>query len=127
MNTTIEDFLALYPPSVQHNAHLLRRVILRRLPGINEQLDLPAKMIAYSYSPRYADLICVILPSKKGLKLGFNRGPEIPDPDGLLQGTAKTTRYITIDSSQQIQAPGITGLLTAALDQYKKRAAHPGK
>ncbi|MCD2425321.1 DUF1801 domain-containing protein [Niabella pedocola] len=127
MNTTFEDFLTLYPLSVQCNARLLRQVILGQLPGIDEQLDLPAKMIAYSYGPGYADLICVILPSKKGLKLGFNKGPEIQDPDGLLQGTSKTTRYVTIDNSEQIQAPAIARLLTAALEQYKKRAAHSGK
>ncbi|MBO9595320.1 MAG: DUF1801 domain-containing protein [Niabella sp.] len=121
--TTIEDFLALYPASVQKNALLLRQVILRQLPRIGEQLDLPAKMIAYSYSPSYADLICVILPSKKGLKLGFNKGPEIPDPEGLLQGTAKTTRYVVIDNPDQITSPGITKLLTAALKQYEKRKA----
>ncbi|WP_300599382.1 DUF1801 domain-containing protein [Niabella sp.] len=125
MNTpTIEHFLASYSIPVQQHAALLRQVILRQLPGISEQLDLPAKMIAYSYGPGYAGLVCVLLPSKKGLKLGFNKGPEIPDPEGLLQGTAKTTRYVVIDNQDQITSPGIAKLLAAALEQYKKRRAH---
>ncbi|WP_300601609.1 hypothetical protein [Niabella sp.] len=74
---TIKHFLASCTIPVQQHAALLRQVILRQLPGISEQLDLPAKMIAYSYGPGYAGLVRALLPSKKGLKLGFNKGPEL--------------------------------------------------
>lgn len=122
MNTpAIELFLTRYTTAVQSNALLLRQVILGQFPGIDEQLDLPAKMIAYSYGPRYTDLICVIIPSQKGLKLGFNKGTELPDPDQLLQGIAKTTRYIVIDTPEQAHAPELVQLLTEALQLYKKR------
>jgi len=123
--TSVETFLDSYHEPVAGNALLLRKMVLRLLPGIREELDLPAKMITYSYGPRYADLICVIIPSKKGLKLGFNNGPELPDPDGLLQGTAKTTRYMIIPGKAQIRSQAIAKLLAAALNRYKNEMSSP--
>ncbi|MBZ4187279.1 DUF1801 domain-containing protein [Niabella beijingensis] len=119
--TAVETFLAQYAEQVQGNALLLRQVLLQQLPQITEQLDLPAKMIAYTYGQSYTDFICVIIPSQKGLKLGFNKGPELSDPGRLLQGTAKTTRYIPVSSAEQIQSEGIATLLREALKHYRQR------
>ena len=117
----IETFLSQYNEQVCSNALKLRIVLLENLPGITEQLDVKASMIAYCYSQKYADLICVIIPSKKGLKLGFNRGNELPDPYKLLQGTGKISRYIEINSIEQINSPAIVELLKNGLSSYKQR------
>jgi len=65
-------------------------------------------------------LICVIIPSKKGLKLGFNRGTELPDPDKLLQGNGKISRYVVIQSEEQINSSSLKKLLSSALAIHKK-------
>ena len=62
----IDNFLSQYNDDVVTNALKLREVVMSNLPGITEQLDIPAKMIAYCYGPKYSELICVIIPSKKG-------------------------------------------------------------
>ena len=77
----IESFFSPYDEQVFRNSLLLRKILFKNLPNIIEQIDLPAKMIAYCFGQKYAELICTIIPSKKGLKLGFNWGPELPDPD----------------------------------------------
>lgn len=41
----IEKFLALYSKEVFENALKLREIILKNLPGVQEQIDNPAKMI----------------------------------------------------------------------------------
>ena len=94
---------------------------MQQLPGILEQLDMPAKMIAYCYGQRYVDLICCIFPSQKGLKLSFYKGIDLPDPYGLLEGNAKTTRYIGIKNDEQIDSPGLQKLVAAALAAYNER------
>jgi len=114
-------FMAQYP--VPEHALLLRSLIFNMHPGIIEQVDMPAKMIAYCYGQKYAELICTIIPSKKGLKLGFNRGVDLPDPDHLLKGTGKISRYVEIRSAQQISSAAIKKLLKEALKAYKKRMA----
>ena len=114
----IADFLSPYDRQIKVNALLLRDIIISNLPNIKEQIDLPAKMIAYCYGQKYADLICVIIPSKKGLKLGFNRGNELYDPNGLLKGNGKISRYIEIKSEEVLASEGLKQLIADAFRMY---------
>jgi len=116
----IEKFLSAYTPQVFSHALELRKLLLANLPGIVEQIDASAKMIAYCYGQKYSELICVVIPSKKGLKLGFNRGSILPDPDHLLEGKGKVSRYVEIKSIEQINSPALRNLLAAALVAYTK-------
>lgn len=118
---TIESFLTQYSDDVYSKAVQLRAVILSILPDVIEQLDIPAKMIAYCYGQKYAEMICTIIPSKKGIKLGFYKGVELPDPNHLLEGTGKISRYIVIKSKEQITSPAIKQLLENALAGYRQR------
>lgn len=117
----LDNFLADYDHVVAENAHQLRKLILQALPNIIEQLDLPAKMIAYCYGQKYTYLICVLIPSKKGLKLGFNQGTQLTDPGGLLQGNGKVSRYVVIESKEDIVTDAITELLNEGLKLYRER------
>ncbi|MGE7775904.1 DUF1801 domain-containing protein [Chitinophaga sp. NPDC101104] len=119
----ILSFLSAYSGPVRENALRLRKIILSMLPGVTERADLPAKMIAYAFGPRYAELVCVLIPSKTELKLGFNEGASLPDPHHLLEGTGKKSRYIRIRSSEDIDHPAIPALLQAALEAYRQRTA----
>ena len=117
----IDEFLSNYSEEAFTHALKLREVLFANLPGIIEQVDLPAKMIAYCYGQKYAALICTIIPSKKGLKLGFNRGAELPDADHLLEGTGKISRYVQINSAGQINSTALLKLLQYALEAYHQR------
>jgi hypothetical protein len=119
----IIGFFSNYDEAVCTNALLLRELLLNSLPDVTEQLDLPARMVAYCYGQKYSQMICTIIPSKKGLKLGFYKGPELPDPDGLLEGTGKLSRYVVINDQKQIASSSLKKLISASLDNYKKRAA----
>lgn len=121
MDIKISDFLANYNEQVYTRAVLLRAVIFDTLPNVIEQLDVPAKMVAYCYGQKYAELICMLIPSKKGLKLGFYKGVDLSDPYHLLEGMGKISRYVEIKDEKQIQSPILKALLENALDAYKKR------
>ena len=118
---TLNIFLSQYDEPVYENAVRLRELLLATLPGIIEQIDLPAKMIAYCYGQKYVEMICMMIPSKKGLKLSFYKGPELPDPGHLLEGKAKLTRYVEIRSGQQVHSTAIRQLIKSALAAYKER------
>ncbi len=120
-NTKIDTFLSQYDEPIFIRALKLRGVILACLPNIIEEVDLPAKMVAYSHGKKYVDMICTIIPSKKGLKLGFYKGNELPDPGGLLEGSGKISRYVVIHSDEQIQSGEIKELLENALNAYRQR------
>jgi hypothetical protein len=117
----IIGFLSGYDEQVAGNAFRLRELLLKLLPEVSEQLDLPAKMVAYCYGRKYSQLVCVIIPSKKGLKLGFNKGPELPDPEGLLEGTGKISRYVEIRDAKQVNSAALKNLVKAAYKAYQKR------
>lgn len=120
----IINFLSQYSEEVRSHAFEIREIIFDILPDIIEQLDLPAKIIGYVYGQKYSDVICVMIPSKKGLKLGFNRALEMYDPDKLLEGTGKVSRYIQINSSDQIHSDSLKSLLESALSLYKIRKSN---
>ena len=120
-NENINDFLSHYDKEVFNTAQILRKIILQNLPDVQEQIDLPAKMIAYCYGKKYIEMVCTLFPSKKGLKLGFYDGANFPDPDNLLKGKGKTSRYIEIKSEKDLQIPAITTLVKEAFRRYKIR------
>jgi hypothetical protein len=68
------------------------------------------------------DMLCVIMPLKAGVNLGFFRGVDLPDPAGLLQGTGKRHRHVRIQDSKELHSPAVRDLLAAALDTYQTRS-----
>ena len=119
----IDEFLSSYNEEVFTHALKLREVLFANFPNIIEQIDVPAKMIAYFYGQKYSEMICTIIPSKKGLKLGFYKGVDLPDPDKLLEGTGKISRYVEIRSAEQIRSSALKKLIQSALAAYKTRIA----
>ncbi len=117
----VEAFLSQYDEKVYANALKLREVLFSILPDIIEQLDISARMVAYCYGQKYLEMICTIIPSKKGLKLGFYKGPDLPDPDNLLKGTGKISRYVEIKSDKQINSIALKQLIENALMAYRER------
>jgi hypothetical protein len=117
----VDAFLSQYDEQVFSNALKLREVLFANLPDIIEQLDISAKMIAYCYGQKYSEMICTIIPSKKGLKLGFYKGIDLPDPDNLLEGSGKISRYVEINSDKQIKSAALKKLIASALTAYRQR------
>lgn len=117
----IEQFLEYYEEGVRKTVDELRIILKSALPQITELLDVSAKMIAYTYGPRYADMICAVFPSKAGVKLSFYRGIDLPDTKGLLKGSAKTTRYLEFYKTDVIDVKMIEIFLKQALTLYLER------
>lgn len=112
MENALQTFLEDYEPAIRDRMNRYRQLILQLLPGIQEELDAPARMLAYGYGPKYADMICTLIPSKKGLKLGLYKGSELPDPHGLLTGSGKVHRHVVLEEGTDTAA--VTTLLQNA-------------
>ena len=121
MSSALQLFLSSYPKTTGKRVFLLREVILKLVPEVSEQIDYPAKMIAYCYGQQYKQMVCTLIPSQKGLKLGFAYGVDLPDPQKLLQGTGKISRYVEITSDKQISSKGMKDLLESAYKAYCER------
>ena len=120
MKLSMETFLAAYSPEVRDLTLKVRTLVLDVIPDAVEQVDAPSKLIAYGFGLKYADLICVIMPLKSAVNLGFYRGTELPDPKGLLEGTGKRSRHVKIETEDEIENPALRALLKAALSAKKQ-------
>jgi hypothetical protein len=110
----VAAFLAKYPQRVSEIATSLRNLVRRILPDASETLDQSGRIVGYAVGPGYAGLVCTIIPSKTGVKLGIVRGSELPDPDGLLAGAGRKHRYVQIDQPADLHRKGIAELIKAA-------------
>ena len=58
---------------------------------------------------------------KAHVNVGFFRGAEIVDPDGLLEGTGKYMRHVKLKPGVEINEQALTNLITAAYVDMKQR------
>jgi len=58
---------------------------------------------------------------KAHVNVGFFRGTEIADPEGLLEGTGKYMRHVKLTASHGIDAPALSRLIGAAYIDMKAR------
>jgi hypothetical protein len=120
MSSELEEFLAPYTPVVQELALKLRALIHAVMPEAIEQLDPPAHLIGYGLDRTYKGLICGITVHKAHINLMFAKGTELPDPEGLLVGTGKRARHVTIRQAVDLERPGVRALLVAALRRQQE-------
>lgn len=117
----ITEFFAGYPPGVAQLAASLRDLIRSTIPDASETLDIPGRVVGYGVGPGYSGLVCTIIPSKTGVKLGIARGAGMADPKGLLEGTGKRHRFVQFTGKKDLDRSGIRELLeqarTAAISQ----------
>jgi len=123
MAITIHDILLQYPTTVFSLGMQLRDHLISALPNIIEMPDASANIVGYGYGFGYQDLICTIIPSKKGIKLGFYKGSKLPDPDQLLTGAGKVHKYVEIKTPDLITGAPLNALISAAVAAYKQRIA----
>ena len=55
------------------------------------------------------------------VNVGFFRGAEIADPDGLLEGTGKFMRHVKIRPEQGVNPVALTQLIATAYTDMKRR------
>ena len=58
---------------------------------------------------------------KAHVNVGFFRGAEIPDPDGLLEGTGKRMRHVKLKPGRDVDASALKRLIDDAYTDMKNR------
>jgi hypothetical protein len=122
-SSPVDKLLARYPVDVQTLASGARRLVLRLLPRAAETVDLSSGIVAYSYGPGYKGLVCTLILSKTGVKIGLVRGSELEDPHRLLGGRGKVHRHVAVRSQADLRRPGVSELITATHAAWKRRTA----
>ena len=68
-----------------------------------------------------AGYFCGIFPQTDSVKLGFEFGRLLPDPQGLLQGEGKQVRYVVLAGGDPLPIDSITDLISTSLVIGRRR------
>ena len=111
----VARLLAEHPPEQQAIEQALRATIRREFPGAVEQVDFGNKLIAFGRSMKMRGLLFALIAHKSWVNLQLADGAELPDPDGLIEGTGKRIRHIKIHSVADALSPGVVAAIRAQL------------
>ena len=114
MPITPESILTGHSPKVRALAQQLRRLVREVVPEAREHAYPGWHAIGYRH-PK-AGYFCGIFPSHESVRLLFEHGTFLHDPNELLVGNGKQCRHIEIESRRDIRKIPITRLLLAAIN-----------
>jgi len=83
-------------------------------------------VISYSPNERGYEGVLAICASANGVKLYFNRGKELPDPEKLLQGSSQT-RWIPMEAASTLARPEVASLIDEAIARNSVAFADAGR
>jgi hypothetical protein len=113
------SYLAPYDPHVSDLTLALRDVVLEEAPDAIESIVKGyAVTIGFSFTGKpLKDGFCHVVTYLDHVNLGFNRGAMLPDPNGVLQGTGKLIRHVTMRDQTELDRPFVRRYLQAAIEQ----------
>ncbi|WP_309892196.1 DUF1801 domain-containing protein [Archangium sp.] len=110
-----DDILHGHTPEVRAIAERARALIKRELPEVEENGYPGWRLIGYRQGGAYLGFVA---PLKDHVRLGFERGVYMNDPDGLLEGDGTQVRYVRL-SSEDLPEAGLVRLLSEAVSLSK--------
>jgi len=111
----VDRLLAEHPPELQAIERALRATIRGEFPGAVEQVDFGNKLIAFGRSMKMRGLLFAIIAHKSHVNLQLADGADLPDPDGLIEGSGKRIRHVKVRSVEQASSPGVVAAIRAEL------------
>ena len=120
-NEQLKDVIAKFGPNDQRLIRAVRKALRAFFPTANELVwdNYNFFVIGYSPTDKPADSIVSVAARANGVGLCFIRGASLPDPERLLLGSGKQTRFIRLESVDVLARADVQALLTAARAQAK--------
>lgn len=111
-----ERILSDKPVPMQFLYKDIRRSVLQACPTCNELLyHTHALSSVYSLSDKLKYAFCHIPVYGNHINLGFNFGADLDDPHGILSGSGKKIRHVSIRESSDLSHPAIVRLIKDAV------------
>jgi hypothetical protein len=119
-----DDILAFANPEFRPVCESLRRQIALLHQGFVEVVWLNQKTASYGIGPRkMREHYAYVAVYGSHINLGFYHGASLPDPEGLLEGTAKGLRHVKLRDVAAAKDAAIVALLREAIADRKRHAA----
>ena len=89
MARTFEQISSSYPSDVQALARSARRLLLEVLSGATETVDPSVAVVSFGYGGGYKGMVCTLILSKSGVKLGLVGGARLRIPKAFSKAQGK--------------------------------------
>ena len=124
----VRTLIAKFAPAHLRLIGAMRRWLRKRLPTAHEVVYEYRDFFVISYSPneRGYEGVLAIRANADGVKLYFNRGKGLPDPEKLLQGSSQT-RWIHVEGASTLARPAVASLIDEAIARNRVPFASAGR
>lgn len=113
----LRTLITKFAPTHRRFISAMRRSLKKRLPTALELVYEYRDFFVISYSPNEHGYegVLGIRASADGVKLYFNHGKELADPEKLLRGSGKQARAVSLESTSTLSQPAIASLIDQAI------------
>ena len=122
--------IAKFAPAHLRLVSAMRRSLRKRMSTAHEVVyeyhNLGAVVISFSPNDHGYEGVLGIRASADGVKLYFNRGKELPDPEKLLQGSGGQTRWIHVEGASTLARSAVASLIDEAIARNRVPFARAG-
>jgi hypothetical protein len=111
------EWLHGYDPAIQDLALGLRRVVLEEMAPCHEYIFAMRAKVVLLYGPTehvVRDGVCLVGVFRKQVNLHFKRGVDLRDDRGVLRGSGKGMRHLTLTTLSELDQPHIRAYLREA-------------
>lgn len=124
----LRTLIVQFAPAHERIIGALRRWLLKLLPTAYEIVYEYRAWIVVSYSPseRGYEGVFAIRADADGVKLYFNQGKGLPDPEKWLRGSAQA-RWIALESVSTLARPAVASLAAEAIARNSVPFAASGR
>ena len=124
----LRTLIAKFAPAHLRLIGAMRRWLRKRLPTAHEVVYEYRDCFVISYSPseRGYEGVLAIRASADGVRLYFNRGKGLPDPEKLLRGSANA-RWIHVEGASTLARPAVARLIDEAIARNRVPFARTGR
>jgi hypothetical protein len=127
----LQRFVEKFDPRHQSVIRAARDKLRKRFPTATELVYDNYNFFVIGFGPneRPSDCIVTIAAAANGVGLCFVHGASLPDPEKVLLGSGKQTRFVRLPSADVLDKPAIRSLLSVATErsQVALPAAGRGK
>ena len=109
----VAEFLSQFGDLAIELASDARMSILKAIPNCDERIYHGWNGLGYQDPD--VGYICAIFPSQSTVRVAFEHGHLLPDPEGLLKGGGKQVRYLEISEWSERLAEQLSDLIDQAL------------
>ena len=125
----LRRFIDKFEPRHQAIIRAARKKLRKRFPTATELVYDNYNFFVVGYGPteRPSDCIISIAAAANGVGLCFIRGAKLPDPEKMVLGSGRQTRFLRLPSVETLDRPAVQALMTAATERAQTPLPSAGR